>query len=168
MRHTRVVAASLATLLALGVLALPAPSGAGAPEVLSVDPDSGPPGTEVSVSGFSSNVCVVTPPSEPLPRILGVVVTFSPEFGSTVDISDPLPMDDAGGTIPADAVPGPATLTAYCLEQNVDSTISRYSIDEMDFTGLAGPPPTTIPVPTTSTTVEPASEAPSAQPRYTG
>jgi len=167
MRRSRVLATSLATALALGLFAVPSISDAGAPQVLTVDPDSSPPGTEVSVSGFSSNVCIVSPVSDPLPRILGVVVTFSPESGPTVDISDPRTMDEAGGTIPAAATPGPATLTAYCLEQQVDSTISRFYLDEMDFTVLPGPTPPTSAAPPTSTT-EPATDASSAQPRFTG
>ena len=162
--HRNSLAAFGASVALLFVM-LAGPVDAGAPEVLSVDPTSGPPGTEVSVTGFSSNVCIVNDPSDPLPRILGVVVTFSPLEGPTVDISEPRTMANAGGTIPADAVPGPATLTAYCLEEEPDR-VNRFELDSMDFTVTGSPATTTTTVgPTASTT---APDVPAASPRYTG
>lgn len=162
MRRYRILASSIAAVLALAVLAVPTTSGAGRPPVLTVDPASGPPGTVVSISGFAPNNCVVSPPGAPLPRLLGVVVRFSQ--GNEPDvISGPGPTAEAGATIPADALPGPATLSVYCWEEEVDSTLREDFLDDIDFTVTSAPSPTS-----SSSTTTSVPDTPSAQPRYTG
>ena len=163
MRPNRTLATSIAAVVALAVLAVPTTSEAGRRPVLTVDPASGPPGTVVSISGFASNECVVSPPGAPLPRILGVVVRFS-QGGSVPDvISGPGPTAEAGATISADALPGPATLSVYCWEEEVDSTLREDFLDDIDFTVTSAPSPTS-----SSSTTTSVPDTPSAQPRFTG